>query len=128
MKRSVCFCIGKDNIIPVKYDPHNRHYHVDHQHLSAETGARVIHDARTINEALGYEINTVDFAIVDGTPYVVDFTNPVPEFDPESITPFYFEQIVELMADMAIDYALHGKPRSRELRWGRFLSGEMARD
>jgi len=123
-----CFCVGRDNIIPVKYDPAARQYHVDHQHLSVELGARVIHDARLINEALGYDVNAIDFAVSGETPYAVELTNIVPDFDPDTITPFYFEQIVELMADMAIDYALHGKPASREMRWGRFLNGRTTRD
>ena len=68
-----CFTFGKTDITPVAYDPQERRYLVDHNYLSAELGARVVHDAQTINQALGYEMNTIEFAIEDGVPYAIDF-------------------------------------------------------
>lgn len=123
-----CFCLGKANVIPVKYDPPTDRYHVDHEHLTADLGARVVRDAQMLSAALGYDVSTVDFAISKGAPILAGVPDPYPRLDPDVITPFYFEQIVELTADMAIDYALHGKPSSRELRWDRFLAGETTRD
>src|SRR5262245_28952834 len=93
-----CFCIGKNEIMPVKYDPKNRRYIVEHDHLSPALGARIVHDARVINEALGYDMNTVEFAIQDGIPYAIDFMNPAPDMELNSITPFYFEWVVDAMA------------------------------
>ena len=40
-----CLCIGQENILPIKYDPKQRKYHVEHEHLSPEVGARVVDDA-----------------------------------------------------------------------------------
>ena len=68
-----CFTFGKTDIMPVAYDPKARRYLVEHQYLSAELGARVVADAQTINQALGYEMNTIEFAIKDGVPYAIDF-------------------------------------------------------
>src|SRR5215203_6833112 len=52
-----CFTFGKTDITPVRYDVKERKYHVIHDYLSGETGARVVRDAQTINMALGYEMN-----------------------------------------------------------------------
>ena len=58
-----CFTFGKTDIVPVAYDPHQRRYLVDHDYLSAELGARIVRDAQTLNNALGYEMNTIEFAV-----------------------------------------------------------------
>src|ERR1044072_8087681 len=66
-----CFTFGKTDIIPVAYDPHQRRYNIDHAYLSAELGERIVRDARTLNLALGYEMNTIEFAVEDGVPYAI---------------------------------------------------------
>ena len=100
-----CLCIGQDDILPMKYDPRERRYHVEHDHLSPELGARIVKDARTICRTLGYDMNSIEFAVRDGIPYAIDFMNPAPDMDINSLTPHYFEWAVEKMADMAIRLA-----------------------
>lgn len=102
-----CFTFGKSDIMPVAYDPKERRYLVIHDYLSPELGERVVRDARTINQALGYEMNTIEFAIKDGVPYAIDFLNPAPDFERDRITPFYFDIVVERMAKLVIDRALN---------------------
>ena len=116
-----CFTFGKTDILPVAYDPKERRYLVEHNYLSAELGARVVKDAQTINQALGYEMNTIEFAIKDGVPYAIDFLNPAPDFERDRITPFYFEQIVDKIARLAIDRALRGNLANTWPRWGEML-------
>jgi hypothetical protein len=112
-----CFTFGKTDILPVHYDPKDRRYVVDHKYLSAEVGERVVKDARTINQALGYEMNTIEFAIQDGVPYAIDFLNPAPDFERDRITAFYFEQVVDRMARLVIDRALSGDVSNSSPRW-----------
>ncbi len=112
-----CFTFGKTDILPVAYDPHQRRYLVEHNYLSPEVGARVVRDAQTLNHALGYEMNTVEFAIKDGIPYAIDFLNPAPDFERDRITPFYFEHVVDRMARLVVDRALHGNPADSWPRW-----------
>jgi len=112
-----CFTFGKTDIIPVRYDPKARQYIVDHQYLSDELGARVVRDAQTINLALGYEMNTIEFAIRDGVPYAIDFLNPAPDFERDRITDHYFEIVVDRMARLAIDRALEGAASGPWPRW-----------
>jgi hypothetical protein len=116
-----CFTFGKTDITPVAYDPRERRYLVEHEYLSAEVGSRVVRDAQTINLALGYEMNTIEFAIADGVPYAIDYLNPAPDFERDRITPFYFSHVVEKMAHLAVDRALNGYPAQCWPRWEEML-------
>jgi hypothetical protein len=116
-----CFTFGKTDILPVHYDPKERCYLVEHDYLTPELAARVVKDARTINQALGYEMNTIEFAVRDGVPYAIDFLNPAPDFERDRITEFYFEQVVEKMARLVIDRALTGAVPNPWPRWEEML-------
>jgi hypothetical protein len=116
-----CFTFGKTDIVPVAYDPHQRRYLVDHEYLSPELGARIVRDAQTLNTALGYEMNTIEFAVEDGVPYAIDFLNPAPDFERDRITPHYFEIAVQRMAQLAIDRALNGAPQQSWPRWAEMV-------
>ena len=116
-----CFTFGKTDILPVAYEPKERRYIVEHKYLSSEVGARVVKDAQTINLALGYEMNTIEFAMKDNVPYAIDFLNPAPDFERDRITPFYFEHVVEKMARLVIDRALNGNVTNTWPRWEEML-------
>ena len=112
-----CFTFGKDDIVPVHYDPRERRYIVDHAYLSPELGQRVVADARTINQALGYEMNTIEFAVRDGVPYAIDFLNPAPDFERDRITETYFDLVIDRMSALVIDRALSGAVTNPWPRW-----------
>ena len=116
-----CFTFGKTDIVPVVYDPHERRYLVQHDYLTPDLGARVIRDAQTLNTALGYEMNTIEFAVKDGVPYAIDFLNPAPDFERDRITPFYFDLVVQRMADLVIDRALQGAPQNTWPKWAEMV-------
>lgn len=116
-----CMCIGQDVVMPIKYDPRERRYHVEHAHLSADLGARIVHDALLLNRALGYDMNTVEFAVRDGVPYAIDFMNPAPDMDVNSITPFYFDWVVNAMADMVIRRAKRDDWQGYSYPWGKYV-------
>ena len=116
-----CFTFAKTDITPVKYDPRERRYLVEHAYLSPELGARVVRDAQTINQALGYEMNTIEFAVRDGVPYAIDFLNPAPDFERDRITDFYFSHVLEKMSDLVIDRALNPDPACSWPRWEEML-------
>jgi hypothetical protein len=101
----------------MKYDPGQRKYIVDHAHMSSELGERVVGDALKLVRALGYDMNTVEFAVRDGVPYAIDFMNPAPDMDINSLTPTYFEWVVSHMADMVIRLAKDPRPQLTELKW-----------
>jgi hypothetical protein len=116
-----CICVGQTNIMPIKYDPKNRRYIVEHDHLSPELGERIVRDATAINSVMGYDMNSIEFAVKDGVPYAIDFMNPAPDMDINSITPHYFEWAVRSMADFAIEMAHNPRPQRSEQRWARFV-------
>lgn len=116
-----CICIGQENIMPIRYDPGERKYLIDHAYMTSEIGERVINDARLINRAMGYDMNSIEFAIKDGIPYAIDFMNAAPDMDINSLTPHYFEWVVKAMADFCIEMAHHPKPQREEQRWARFV-------
>jgi len=112
-----CFTFGKTDIIPVHYDPRERRYIVDHTYLSTELGERIVKDAQTINQALGYEMNTIEFAVQDGVPYAIDFLNPAPDFERDRITQHYFDVVLDRMSKLVIDRALSGAVTNPWPRW-----------
>ena len=116
-----CFTFGKTDITPVKYDPRERRYLVEHAYLPPELGARVVRDAQTINQALGYEMNTIEFAVRDGVPYAIDYLNPAPDFERDRITAFYFSHVVEKMANLVVDRARNNDPSQCWPRWEEML-------
>jgi hypothetical protein len=112
-----CLCLGQEEVLPMPWDPRERRYLVEPGYLSTELEARIIQDARTLVRALGYDMNSVEFAIRDGVPYAIDFMNPAPDMDINSLTPTYFEWTVKGMADMAIRLARKPRRQSRALKW-----------
>ncbi len=118
-----CICLGQDEILPIKYDPNERKYHVEHDHLGPELGQRIVEDSRKLVSALGYDMNSMEWAVKDGVPYAIDFMNPAPDMDVNSLTPHYFEWVVEHMADLAIRLAKKPRPQRKPLRWDTLFVG-----
>jgi len=116
-----CICVGQENIMPIHYDPKERRYLVDNHYLTPKLGERVVNDARLINRVMGYDMNSIEFAIKDGVPYAIDFMNAAPDMDINSLTPHYFEWVVKAMADFCIKMAHKPQPQRVEQRWARFV-------
>lgn len=112
-----CVCLGRQEILPIKYSPKERKYYVEHDHMSPALGERVVRDARALCEALGYDMNTVEFAVRNEVPYAIDFMNPAPDFDVNSLTEFYFEWVVQKMADLTIKLAKSDEPTGSRYNW-----------
>lgn len=111
-----CLCIGQEDILPIKFDvnrPYPHRYVVDDNFLPPDLRDLIIKWAQQINRALGYDMNTCEFAIKDGVPYAIDFTNPAPDFEVTSLTEHYFPFAVQKMADLCIDLALGKRPRAQ---------------
>lgn len=112
-----CICIGPEYLMPIPYSPGpqsaNR-YHQDDTYLTPDEKRLVIESAITINHALGYDVNAIDFAFRNGVLYTIEVTNPVPDFDVKTITPYFFDWAVKRMADYAIHLALIHRPGDGE--------------
>jgi hypothetical protein len=82
-----------------------------------------VHDyVLALNNALGYDFNTVEMAVRDGVPYAIDFCNPAPDADVASVGQENFEWVVEHAAKMAVERALANKEGQNNLTWGTFVS------
>ena len=116
-----CVCLGQEDILVTKYDPKARRY-LHEPGFLGDLEARVVQDARTIVRALGYDMNSIEFAIRDGVPYAIDFMNPAPDMDINSLTPPYFEWVVSHMADMAISLARKPRKQAKSLGWEKLFT------
>jgi len=121
-----CLAIGQREVLPMKYDPRERKYLVEHDHLSPELGDRIVRDSQTLMRALGYDMCSLEFAVRDGIPYAIDFMNPAPDMDINSLTPHYFEWAVGKMTDMAVKLA-KTKRKKPEFKAGKYLLGRRER-
>ncbi len=121
-----CYVIGRNKVRVMSYDPkqpHHLRYSQDGASGSKELIERVERDCLTLCRALGYDFNTVEFAVQDGVPYAIDFLNPAPDADVHSVGPENFEWVVENVAQLAIEKALSEWEPQGEYGWSRFLQG-----
>jgi hypothetical protein len=119
-----CYVVGQQKVHVMRYDPRQPHAHryaADGPPVDPEMHARVMGDSLKLCRALGYDLNTVEFAVEDGIPYAIDFLNPAPDADYHSVGPKNFQWIVDAVAEFAVEQALK-EPAPAEMRWQHFLS------
>jgi hypothetical protein len=121
-----CYCIGQQEVMIMPYDPRQPYlsgdqYIYDPNYLSPELNQRVEKDVRTLCTALGYDINTVEFAIKDGVPYAIDFMNPAPDAELQSVGEFYHGWVTEAVTNLIFRRLSEGREAPR-YRWDALLS------
>jgi hypothetical protein len=118
-----CYCIDQRNVRIMPYEP--RHpYHLRYQtewHAPKEILERVHEGVLRLNQFLGYDLNTVEFAVRDGVPIAIDFCNPAPDAEAASVGQQNFEWVVEAVSDMAIRKVREHAPGCDNLSWGKFV-------
>jgi hypothetical protein len=122
-----CYVVGQDKVHIMRYDPkapYHERYVRGNPPPNPGLKERIEKDALTLCKALGYDLNTVEFAVEGGVPYAIDFMNPAPDADVNSVGAENFEWIVSAVAEMAVEKALSDEDPARELRWAGFLAGE----
>ena len=121
-----CYVVGQEKVHIMQYDPrrpHHERYVKDGPKISDKLLERVERDALTLCRALGYDLNTVEFACEDGVPYAIDFMNPAPDADVNSVGQENFAWIVNAVAELAVKKALSEENLAADLRWSTFLAG-----
>ena len=126
-----CYCVGQQEVMIMAYDPRKPYlsgeqYIHDPNYLSPAMQERVKKDVRTLCTALGYDLNTVEFAIKDDVPYAIDFMNPAPDAELASVGEFYHNWIVEAMTNFILKTLAEPRERGR-YRWDALLSPEPVR-
>jgi len=124
-----CYVVGQKEVRIMPYDPRRPHEHryvLDASEYSPKLLKRVEKDALTLCKALGYDLNTVEFACEDGVPYAIDFMNPAPDADLHSVGRASFDWIVDAVARLAVKKARESDKTAREMRWASLLDGDTA--
>jgi len=104
-----CYVIGQEQVHIMPYDPrlpHAERYVKNPPPYDPALLLRVQEDALTLCRALGYDLNTVEFAVENGVPYAIDFMNPAPDAERTSVGDENFEWIVKHVAELAVKKAL----------------------
>ncbi|MBR9922440.1 MAG: hypothetical protein GYB31_16505 [Bacteroidetes bacterium] len=117
------YCIGGKYVRTMHYEPRNPHhlrYNAKHD-VSEEMLKMIDEYVIRLNQALGYDFNTVEFAIQDGVPYAIDFCNPAPDADLNSVGEENFKWVVETAATYAIERAEMQDPGGQNLTWGSYI-------
>ncbi|MFN8340825.1 MAG: hypothetical protein U0V64_04080 [Cyclobacteriaceae bacterium] len=120
-----CYCLGGKHVRIMRYEPKNPHhlrYASDKGPASKALLATIEEYVLKLNHALGYDFNTVEFAVRKGVPYAIDFCNPAPDADVNSVGQENFEWVVQHAAIMAIERAAAHQANSDNLTWGTFLA------
>jgi hypothetical protein len=126
-----CYCVGQEDVMIMAYDPRKPYlsgeqYVHNPDYLVPQLAERVKKDVRTLCTALGYDINTVEFAIKDNVPYAIDFMNPAPDAELASVGEFYHKWITDAVINLVFKRLGEQKERSR-YRWDALLNPEPSR-
>lgn len=118
-----CYCIGGKYVRIMPYEPRNPHHlrYVADFKPSKERYKLMEDIVLRINKYLGYDFNTVELAVRDGVPYAIDFCNPAPDADVNSVGQENFDWVVETAANYAIEKALAHKDGADNLTWGEYI-------
>lgn len=122
-----CIVIGQRDVRVALWDPRLSHF--DRYRRAGESmpaldpglAERIQQDALKITQALGYDMNTVEFAVRGDVPYAIDFMNSAPDFDVSSLGEEHFAWTVQRMAELVIDLAKQ-RPAA-QYRWEDLLRG-----
>ena len=120
-----CYCIDRKDVRIMHYDPkqpHHLRYVQNPNPIESKLLKKLEEYVLVINNSLGYDFNTVELAVRDGIPYAIDFCNPAPDADRNSVGEDNFEWVVEAAANMAIRKAKVHVPGKNNLTWGNFIN------
>jgi glutathione synthase/RimK-type ligase-like ATP-grasp enzyme len=124
-----CYVVGRARVHIMRYDPkrpHAERYLSDAAPPPPELEERMRRDALALCDALGYDMNTVEFAIREHTPYAIDFTNPAPDAELTSVGRRNFDWMVSNMAETLIDRVRRPLAFEATGRWPQIMVPERA--
>lgn len=118
-----CYCIGRKHVHIMPYEPRNAH-HLRYKADFAPTPEML----KTLEELclkicniLGYDFNTIEFAVRDGIPYAIDYMNPAPDAERASVQEENFQWVLNTTATFLIDLAKQGRQVPTEFHWSNFI-------
>ena len=120
-----CYAIGRKDVHIMRYDPRQPHagrYVKDASPIDPAMHARVHGDCLKLTGALGYDFDTLEFAVRDGIPYAIDFLNPAPDADVHSVGEENFQWVLEHAARWLKERVAKGPEPLTEYHWSTFLA------
>ncbi len=118
-----CYCIGRKHVHIMPYEPRNAH-HLRYKADFAPTPEML----KTLEELclkicniLGYDFNTIEFAVRDGIPYAIDYMNPAPDAERASVQEENFQWVLNTTATFLIDLAKQGRQVPTNFHWSNFI-------
>lgn len=124
-----CYCLGRKYVRIMQYEPRNPHHlrYQSNKGPASEKLLKKVHDyVLDLCNALGYDFNTVEMAVRNGVPYAIDFCNPAPDADVNSVGQENFDWVVEHASRMAVERAQAQRPGKDNLTWGTFVTSSVA--
>ena len=105
-----CYGIGRRDVRIMRYNPAADNAQTRYSEVSEEPAApglieRIERDVLAICRALGYDMNTVEFAVRDGVPYAIDFMNPAPDADYWTVGLENYEWVIETVGKFLVEKA-----------------------
>ncbi len=124
-----CYCIGGKYVRIMPYEPRNPHHlrYVSDFKPSPERYKLMEDIVLRICRYLGYDFNTVELAVRNGVPYAIDFCNPAPDADVNSVGQENFNWVVETAAAFAIEKAQSHVAGADNLTWGEYIKRSSAK-
>ncbi len=114
-----CYGVGQRQVRVMRYNPaaphHERYSAVPPEPIPEAMLQKLERDVLALCRALGYDLNTVEFAVRDGVPYAIDFMNPAPDADYHSVGEENYRWIVTAMGDFLAELALIEEAPAPEL-------------
>lgn len=120
-----CYVIGQKYVHVMRYDPrepHHNRYVASGRPIDTALLERLRSDCLKLTAALGYDFDTLEFAVRDGIPYAIDFLNPAPDADPSSVGQQNFEWVLEHAAKWLVERVLAGVQPAARFHWEEYLS------
>jgi hypothetical protein len=122
-----CYVLGRKRVRIMAYDP-KQPFHLRYVKnpppMNPDFEARIRGDAIALCEGLGYDMNTVEFAVRGGVPYAIDFMNCAPDADRFSVGDENFAWMVENMAEVLIEIATSDRKLELTGNWPSVMKTE----
>jgi hypothetical protein len=122
-----CYVLGRKRVRIMAYDPkqpHHLRYVQNPPPMKPDFEARIERDAIALCEGLGYDMNTVEFAVRGGVPYAIDFMNCAPDADKHSVGDHNFDWMVKNMAEVLIEIVTSGRKLELTGSWPSVMKTE----
>jgi hypothetical protein len=124
-----CYAIGGRDFRIMRWEPrvpfHERYVRAS-EPIEPTLLERLESDCRKLSVALGYDFNTLEFAVRDGIPYAIDFLNPAPDADPNSVGQENFEWVLERAANWLVERVQRAAEAPVRFHWQQFLAPQFA--